>query len=143
MIDSLAHHEAGHVVTAHRVGAILSSATIEPDSEASGHVRYYLFGLDVVKQAAIKLGGTIAQCLAHNWTPQVLSTARDDMRDVYRLIDDYRGDRVARPHNDEIYLAGWDLALHELTTNWPTVERVAQALLQRKRLDRKELYQLV
>ncbi|MDM8519877.1 hypothetical protein QUF64_07500 [Anaerolineales bacterium HSG6] len=131
--EEVAYHEAGHAVIAHYLGIAIDYATIEPNKNIVGQVRYTI-SLDKLppsQQVMITLAGPIAEDMV-TASPRFV-TFEDLM--TYSASDGHGVLRVINKYQDQVDMDGhYEVATYLLNKYRPAVEAVAQALLDEGKL---------
>jgi hypothetical protein len=155
VIESTAYHEAGHAVVAWLQGVGLSRASIVLEPGRHGHVRHHwMFGgmpppdsvlpgasakFRLEKNVRISLAGPLAQKKFNARTYRSWHGESDHNQAADGV------NYLAGP--DDEFTAYWKLlevqTRNLLNLNWPLVEAVAAALLERRRLKGSEIVKVI
>lgn len=134
--EAIAHHESGHTILYHLLGLRLDSVTIERDSE--GHPG----STEFMTRESVKRGwrheaeciATCGGCIAEaRFTGQPARGFAGDEPMLAELLRQVSPSPVVRAAYADYCRAQAEYLLAE---NWPLVEAVAEALLERRTLDR-------
>ena len=140
--EEVAYHEAGHAVIAHYLGIAIDYATIEPEANIAGQVRYTI-NLDKLppsQQVMITLAGPIAEDMVTT-TPRFVTF--DDLM-TYSTSDGQGVLRVINKYKDQVDMDGhYEVATYLLNKHRSAVEAVAQALLDEGKLLGEKLVAMI
>jgi len=130
-----AYHEAGHVVARHAFGFAPTEVSIRRDG--SGLVRGGATTKRPGEIIIIALAGPVAEVLAAG--ARDLGTCRGDIVYAMRVLDAaYGADRA-----DEVFELHAAAAHDIVRARWASVERVAEALLAKRRLSGRQVRALL
>lgn len=137
-----AHHEAGHAVAAFFRGVRIKHVTILADQGSAGHVRFLgRPGRGVAqmhKRGVVALAGEAAQ---RRFSP--CSVRRHHGAGDRGAVLAFALDCTGSTEQAELLARLWEVQARDLVElRWPSVQRVAAALLERETLDAGEVLRL-
>jgi ATP-dependent Zn protease len=145
---SIAYHEAGHAVVAHRLGVEVEHVTIVPDHTSRGHfVHDDLFCARGLGSDRANLERAIAICLAgplaQAWLLRRYSERRCDGRQDYDCASGLAR-YLAGAAGEREFLRYQERRTHALVERyWNEIELVAQALIERDQLSGAEVKDII
>jgi hypothetical protein len=129
-LESVAIHEAGHVVVARSLGAMVAGVSLQPDSARCGWVAITPLSTNNVERCrqalTIFCGGAVAEELRAGEPVQVL---HQDESDCWRVARTLLGMMATEEAIQQEIHAARERARVILTLRWSAVERLAAALL--------------
>jgi hypothetical protein len=153
----VAYHEAGHAVVAWRLGRRPSGVSIGATKRSRGRVTLCIRPLESdsprnwcrnEEAMVIALAGPLAQrrhAPRSDWRQRKHRTLRGPDRGTdFDLVNEL----LCRQHDGLTVRTAYDKYVRARTqelvdANWPAIERVAQALLERESLTRQELFEVI
>lgn len=140
--DATAHHEAGHAVAAYFADIPFQHVTIKADADAAGHVMFLRPARGIAgmhKRGIVALAGEAAQRRFNPRSVRRLHGTGDRAQVVAFALD-----RTSSAEQAELLAQLWGIQARELVQfRWPSIQRVASALLARQVLDGEQVRQLI
>lgn len=130
-----AYHEAGHVVAAHVLGALVYEASIKPGSEYLGVTALARMGRKTRPKVAVLLAGGVAEffaCRMRGWPADAEALAQGAGRDFEEIVRLFR--RLSLPSRERVQEDASAQAQDILLAHWGLVETLMLALYERETL---------
>ena len=149
VLESTAYHEAGHAMMAWHEGLRINEISIVPDDDSSGRIlhanplRGIHLDIDGSSRARIRAESSIRVCLAgaiaqrrfnpHGFRYHHCQSDYDQATDVVLYI-------VGSNEEANAYMNLLEIQTRQIVAvHWKLVDHLARALLERRRLGRKEI----